>query len=184
MKLGGDSSLRKRAKKKQKKKPQPRSHATNSQNLSECLTIFHPVFSTRHKEAVHRGTNNAPASGKEAKRGKQRHVLIKRQIFLNANFGGCIFHLPRASDMRGPVPDPLPPLGHATRRLSAICASMALFCVWDRLEPTPPRSLVPRASRKRCSALTWITKATAARAVSAVVFRFGCGGDSEAARRT
>lgn len=179
MKLGGDSSLRKRAK-------NTTAQVTCNQ-FSEPLGIPHyipPLFSQQGTKQPFTETNNATASGKEEKRDQQRHVLIKRQIYLNANFGGRIFHLPRASDMRGPVPDPLPPLGHATRRLSAVCAAMALFCVWDRLEPTQPRSLVPRASRKRCSALTWITKATAARAVSAAVFRFGCGGDSEAARRT
>lgn len=122
-----------------------------SHYIPPCFLSYFPRLlnnvitpTTRHKAAVHRETNSAPASGKEAKLDKQRHVLMKRPICSRANFGGCISHLPRASDMRVPVHDRLLPLGRATRRFWAVCASVALFCVWDCLEPTPPRSLVPR----------------------------------------
>lgn len=99
---------------------------------------------------------------------------MKRQIFLNANFAGCVPHSPRASDMRGPVPDPLPPLGHNTRS-PRLFALLWLFSCLGLSRAHPASFPCPaRASRKRCSALTWITKATPARAVSPAVFRFGC----------
>lgn len=59
--------------------------------------------------------------------------------------------------------------------LLAVCASAPLFLfgIVSRCPASFPCQA--RASRKSCSALTWITKATAARAVSPAVFRFGCG---------
>lgn len=79
------------------------------------------------------------------------------------------FHLPRASDMRGPVPDPLPPLGHQH--------TLLLWLFWvgrGCLGPTPPRSLVPREPVGSAARRSRGSPATPARAVSPADFRFGC----------
>lgn len=153
IKLGGNSSLRERT---QKNSPgHTQLILTTSRNVSVYSTLFSLILFTAAQQC-HLYDNKAqssrspgqitPASGKDAKLDKQRHVLMKRQIFLNANFAGCVSHSPRASDMRGPVPDPLPPLGHNTRCSSAVCASAALFLFG--IVSSPPR-LVPlsRASQ-------------------------------------
>ena len=137
--------------KKKKKKQQPRSHATNSQNLSECLTTFHPLSphtfhgystmsslqTTRHKAAVRRERTNTPAPGKEVELGRGTS-------FASAKLWRVFF--PLTPRLRHAWPACRSSAPAWTRH--ALLLGCLRFCgsspVWDSLEPTPPRSLVPR----------------------------------------
>lgn len=153
---------------RQAEKNPPGSHEANSQKLSECLRLLQPVCSyffhaCSTVSSPPQQSNKAAFTEATSHQTSPRHVLTERQIFWKANFGGCpprTYPAPLTCVARFPIL--FPPLGHTRTHAapSAVCASVALFsCLGSsRAHPASP------ANRKRRSALTWITTATAARA--------------------
>lgn len=119
--------------------------ARTSGNVSLNSTVSHCCITINNSNKQQNYTAPAARSGKTWQAATHVDEVTKS---CGTRTPEAVLHPPRASDMRGPVPDPRPPLGHSTRCFSAVCASVALFLFGIVSRPTPPSLPCPaRASR-------------------------------------